>query len=65
MLFMLSPRERAVLALLSDGLSHKAAAARLGISSETAKDYSSAARRKLQARNTVHAAAIAARQGLI
>ena len=65
MLALLSPRERVTLAMLAEGLSSKETAAKMGISSETVKDYSSVARRKLGARNTVQAAAIAARSGLI
>ncbi len=65
MIFQLSPRERLTLALLAEGLSSKEAAQRMGISFETVKDYSSFARRKLGAKTTTHAAAIAARAGLI
>jgi DNA-binding CsgD family transcriptional regulator len=61
----LSERETMILRCASYGLHRDDAAALLGISSETAKSYSERARRKLQAKNTTHAVALAIRGGLL
>ncbi|RMD49536.1 MAG: LuxR family transcriptional regulator [Alphaproteobacteria bacterium] len=61
----LSPREADVLRLLGLGLNRSAAAERLGISEHTLRVYLESARRKLGARNTVHAVALGIARGLI
>jgi DNA-binding NarL/FixJ family response regulator len=61
----LTPREREVLALLADGLTNKAIAARLGISEHTAKFHVNAILGKLGAGSRAEAIVRAARMGLI
>jgi DNA-binding CsgD family transcriptional regulator len=61
----LSERETMILRCASHGLHSHDAAALLGISSETAKSYNERARRKLRAKNTTHAVALAIRGGLL
>jgi DNA-binding NarL/FixJ family response regulator len=61
----LTSRELEVLSGLSDGLSNKAIAARLGISDETVKFHLSAIFGKLQASNRTDAVRRALRRGLI
>jgi DNA-binding NarL/FixJ family response regulator len=61
----LTSRELDVLSGLSDGLSNKAIAARLGISDETVKFHLSAIFGKLQASNRTDAVRQAVRRGLI
>jgi DNA-binding NarL/FixJ family response regulator len=61
----LSAREREIIGLLADGLTGEEVAARLFLSSETVKTHIRNATTKLEARNRVHAIAIALRDGLI
>jgi ATP/maltotriose-dependent transcriptional regulator MalT len=61
----LTSRELNVLSGLSDGLSNKAIAARLGISDETVKFHLSAIFGKLQASNRTDAVRQAVRRGLV
>jgi DNA-binding NarL/FixJ family response regulator len=61
----LTPREREVLALLADGLTNKAIAARLGMSEHTAKFHVNAILGKLGASSRAEAIVRAARMGLI
>jgi DNA-binding NarL/FixJ family response regulator len=61
----LTPRELEVLSGLSDGLSNKAIAARLGISDETVKFHLSAIFGKLAASNRTDAVRQAVRKGLV
>ena len=61
----LSPRERDVLVLLSVGIHRSGIADRLKISEHTVRVYIDTARRKLGARNTVHAITMALKSGLI
>lgn len=61
----LTPREREVLQLLSQGLSNKLIAARLGISEHTAKFHVNAIFGKLSATTRTEAVARAARLGLV
>lgn len=61
----LSPRQREVLRLLSQGLQNKEIAAALGIGERTAKFHVEAVLRRLGATNRTEAAAIAARRGLV
>jgi DNA-binding NarL/FixJ family response regulator len=61
----LTSRELDVLSGLSDGLSNKAIAARLGISDETVKFHLSAIFGKLQASNRTDAVRQGVRRGLI
>ncbi|HYG69943.1 MAG TPA: response regulator transcription factor [Anaeromyxobacteraceae bacterium] len=61
----LTPREREVLALLSEGLSNKGIAARLGISDHTAKFHVNAILGKLGAETRAEAIVLAARSGLV
>jgi DNA-binding NarL/FixJ family response regulator len=61
----LTSRELEVLSGLSDGLSNKAIAARLGISDETVKFHLSAIFGKLQASNRTDAVRQAVRRGLV
>lgn len=61
----LSERQRAVLALMADGLGNAAIAARLDMSVETAKSHVTRVLARLGAANRTHAVAIAVRQGLV
>lgn len=61
----LTAREIGLLQLLADGDTFDTAATRLGLSVETVKDRTKMIRRKLGARNTPHAVAIAFRAGLL
>jgi DNA-binding NarL/FixJ family response regulator len=61
----LTAREAQVLAQLSDGLSNKAIAARLGVSEETVKFHLAAIFGKLRASNRTEAVAVALRRGLV
>jgi len=60
-----TPAELRVLELAAEGLREKQIAAVLHYSTETVKSYGKQARRKLGARNTAHAVAIAYRAGLL
>lgn len=61
----LSPRELEVVQAMASGLQQKAAARRLGISSDTLRDYLSRAKLKLGADTTAQAAVIAQRMGIL
>ena len=61
----LSPREREILTLLSEGLGNKLVAARLGISEHTVKTHVASIFQKLGADTRAEAVAIGARNGLI
>jgi DNA-binding NarL/FixJ family response regulator len=61
----LSARERQITQLLAEGLTGEEVAERLVLSSETVKTHIRNAMTKLEARNRVHAIAIALRNGLI
>lgn len=61
----LTPRERDVLALLADGLSNRAIAQKLGISSHTVKFHVDALLDKLSARSRTQVVVKAVRQGLL
>jgi DNA-binding NarL/FixJ family response regulator len=61
----LTPREREVLELLSEGLPNKAIATRLGISDQTAKFHVASIYGKLGAANRTEAVRIALRRGLL
>jgi DNA-binding CsgD family transcriptional regulator len=61
----LTERERMCLALLADGLSAKLVADRLGITRKTVEFHLQSARRKLQAKTSVHAVARAMMLGLL
>lgn len=61
----LSAREREVLSLLAQGLTGEQVARRLYLSAETVKTHVRNSMDKLEARNRVHAIAIALRQGQI
>jgi DNA-binding NarL/FixJ family response regulator len=61
----LSTREREIMQLLADGLTGEEVAERLFLSSETVKTHIRNAVSKLEARNRVHAIAIALRDGHI
>jgi DNA-binding NarL/FixJ family response regulator len=61
----LSNREREIMSLLAEGLTGEEVAERLFLSAETVKTHVRNAMAKLEARNRVHAIAIALRQGEI
>ncbi len=61
----LSAREREIMSLLAEGLTGEEVAERLFLSAETVKTHVRNAMSKLEARNRVHAIAIALRQGEI
>lgn len=61
----LAARERACLTLAACGMNRAEMAQALGISSEMVKDYLDRARRRLGARNTANAVAIALRNNAI
>ncbi len=61
----LSTREREIMSLLAEGLTGEQVADRLFLSAETVKTHVRNAMNKLEARNRVHAIAIALRQGEI
>lgn len=61
----LSAREREMLSCLSHGMSVGESALLLGVAYGSARKYLLWARRKLRAKTTAHAVAIALRQGLI
>ena len=61
----LTPRERQVIALLAEGLSNKAIAARIGISERTAKFHVESILAKLGAESRSEAIVLAARRGLV
>jgi len=61
----LTPREAEVLALLAEGCSNKAIAARLGVSEHTAKFHVNAILGKLGAATRAEAIVLAARRGLV
>jgi len=61
----LTPRQRAVLALLAQGLPNKAIARRLGMAESTVRAHVSAVLRGLGARNRTEAANLARERGLI
>jgi two-component system, NarL family, nitrate/nitrite response regulator NarL len=62
---LLSPREHEVLALLSEGISNRDVAERLGISRHTAKFHVNAILDKLGASSRTEAVVLAARSGLL
>jgi two-component system, NarL family, nitrate/nitrite response regulator NarL len=62
---LLSPREQEVLSLLSEGLSNRDVAARLGISHHTAKFHVNAILDKLGATTRTEAVVLAARSGIL
>jgi two-component system nitrate/nitrite response regulator NarL len=62
---LLSPREQEVLELLSEGLSNRDVASRLGISHHTAKFHVNAILEKLGATTRTEAVVLAARSGLL
>jgi DNA-binding NarL/FixJ family response regulator len=61
----LSPRERQVMHLMAEGLTAERVGAELGVSVETVRTHVRNAIRKLQARNRVHAIALALERGEI
>ncbi|GAA0704539.1 hypothetical protein GCM10010193_69410 [Kitasatospora atroaurantiaca] len=61
----LSPAERRVLAALADGLTPAEVAGEQHLARETVNDHALSARRRLGARTTVQAVAIAVRRGLL
>jgi DNA-binding NarL/FixJ family response regulator len=63
--YLLSPREREILALLSKGLSGEDAAQRLHLSPETVRTHVRNAMSKLDASTRVHAVALALQKGEI
>ncbi len=60
---VLSPREREVIGLMAEGLTADQIGTRLGVSVETVRTHVRNVIRKLQARNRVHAIAIALERG--
>jgi DNA-binding NarL/FixJ family response regulator len=61
----LSPREREIMHLMAEGLTAEAIAGKLGVSVETVRTHVRNVIRKLQARNRVHAIALALERGEI
>lgn len=61
----LTPRQRDVLNLLASGCLHKTIAERLGIAKSTVSEHVEAVVKRLGARNSVHAVAIATARGLL
>jgi DNA-binding NarL/FixJ family response regulator len=61
----LNPRQREVLQLVAEGLSNREIAARTHLSEHTVKGYVEEILERLGARNRVHAAIVATKQGLI
>jgi len=61
----LTPREREIMHLMAEGLTGDGIGSRLGLSVETVRTHVRNAIRKLQARNRVHAIAIALERGEI
>jgi DNA-binding NarL/FixJ family response regulator len=61
----LNPRQREVLRLVAEGLSNREIAARTHLSEHTVKGYVEEILERLGARNRVHAAIVATKQGLI
>jgi DNA-binding NarL/FixJ family response regulator len=61
----LSRRETEVLRLLAEGFTTEAAGQKLFLSPTTVRSYAENAMRKLEARNRVHAVAIAVRMGIL
>ncbi len=61
----LSPRERQALSVMATGVQFKVGARQLGVSYWTMKDHIASARKKLGARTTAQAVAVAARTGEI
>ena len=61
----LSPREEAILELLTEGLTNAGIAARLHLSEGTVKNYVSEILSKLQANDRTHAVVLAIRRGLL
>jgi DNA-binding NarL/FixJ family response regulator len=61
----LSPRERQIMHLMAEGLTAEAIGAKLGVSVETVRTHVRNVIRKLQARNRVHAIALALERGEI
>jgi two-component system response regulator DevR len=61
----LNPRQREVLRLVAEGLSNREIAARTQLSEHTVKGYVEEILERLGARNRVHAAIVATKQGLI
>jgi DNA-binding NarL/FixJ family response regulator len=62
---LLNPRQREVLRLVAEGLSNREIAARTHLSEYTVKGYVEEILERLGARNRVHAAIVATKQGLI
>jgi DNA-binding NarL/FixJ family response regulator len=61
----LTDKQKAVLALIADGLTEKMIARRLGVTVNTIKDYRIVLRDKLKAKNAAHAVALAFRAGVL
>src|SRR3712207_6075536 len=61
----LSPREREIMHLMAEGMTAEAIAAKIAVSVETVRTHVRNVIRKLQARNRVHAIAIALERGEI
>jgi DNA-binding NarL/FixJ family response regulator len=64
-LYHLTPRELAILKLLTDGLSYKQTAAHLGIAYETAKEHVGNLYKKLGVKTNTEAVAKAMKEGLV
>jgi DNA-binding CsgD family transcriptional regulator len=62
---VVSPRELDTLRASSHGMVGQEVAALLGIGEESVKSYLASARRKLRAKNTTHAVALAIRAGIL